>query len=58
MKRRPLLDKASSGTRGDTANQKLPREGELGMLTLILGMEVGRFMVPVEHPDDDPEEAR
>ena len=58
MRRRPLANEPQSGFRLNVADSHLAVEVKLALLSLVLRMEVGRFMFAIEHPDDDSEEDR
>ena len=42
--------------RMDVADDHFSVKIELPLLVLVLGVEVSRLMLPVEHPNDDSEE--
>src|SRR5207244_902341 len=58
MGRCPLLDEATSGLGIDVSGYHLAIEIKLRLLTLVLGMEVRRLMLPVEHTNHDSKESR
>ncbi len=58
MDRGSLLDEATSGLRIDVPGYHLATEIKLRLLTLVLGMEVRRLMLPVEHTNHDSKESR
>ena len=58
MELSPFSNEATSRPRRDVANEKLTREIELGLLTLMLSVKVGGLVVLVVHPDNDAEEMR
>ena len=58
MESRPIPDKAERRPRLDIPDDHLTVQVELPLLALMLGMEVRWLMLPVEHPNDNPEEHR
>ena len=58
MEGRPLPDEAPRRTRMDVSNDHFPVKIELPLLALVLGVEVSRLMLAVEHSNDDSEEDR
>lgn len=56
MDKGPLVDETKCSARLDVANGLLPREIELALLALMLGMKVCRLVFLVEHSHDDSEE--
>jgi hypothetical protein len=55
MSRSPFSDKAKSGLGANVANDYSAVQIKLALLTLVLGMEMSRFMLPVKHADNNPE---
>ncbi len=58
MGRCPLLDEATSGLRTNCSGHHLSVEVKFRLLPLVIGMEMRRFMLPVEHTDHDAKERR
>ena len=53
---RPAPNELECRSRLDVADHHLTAEVELALLTLMLGVEMRRFMLPVKHPNDDAKE--
>lgn len=58
VKAGPLLDQAEGSLRPDVADDQLPTQVKLRLLTLMLSMEVGGLVVLVEHADHDAKKRR
>jgi len=56
MDRCPLLDEAASGFRTNLPGYRLAIEIKLPLLTLVVGMEMRRLMLPVKHTNHDSKE--
>lgn len=56
MKVSPLANQIKGVPRRDVANNLVPVEVELALLSLVLGVEVLRLVLLVVHPDHDAEE--
>ena len=56
MKDSPLSNEPERGLRRDVADGHCACEIELAVLALMLGVEVFRLMLAMEHPNDDAEE--
>jgi hypothetical protein len=58
MALRPVLNETARGFRRDFASEEMPIEVKSGVLTLMFGVEMGRTMIAIEHPNDYAEKSR
>ena len=58
MQRRPVADEPTRLSGADLAGDELSIKVELRVLAAMLGVEMSRLMLAVEHTDDDSEEYR